>query len=315
MAAVNKAKTSSSPAGRVAPELLVRVRQLQIRTHRLVNTALAGGYRSVFRGQGIEFEEVRPYQPGDEVRAIDWNVTARAGAPFVKAYREERELSIHLLVDTNLGMDFGTRRWTKREAAAQISGLFAHVAIRNQDRIGLTMFGPEILHHVPSGKSSRHVLRLIADVMNAPVSDQPSDLQGVLEATGNVLHRRSLILVMSDFGGAEDGGPWVEKLSRLARRHDVIVVRITDPLESELPPVGPILLRSSRTGEVVELDGHSPAVREQWAADAAAREHRLETQLKRTRVDLLKINVGEDLAVPLAAYFRRRASRMGRRQA
>lgn len=315
MDALKPRKPAGEPDGRVAPELLARVQKLQIRTHRLVNTALAGSYRSVFRGQGIEFEEVRPYQPGDEVRAIDWNVTARAGEPFVKAYREERELSIHLLVDTALSMDFGTGAWTKREAAAQLAGLMAHVAIRNQDRVGLTLFGPETLSHLKSGKSSRHILRLIADVMTAPVSTEPSDLHGVLEATGNVLHRRSLVMLFSDFAGAEDGGPWVEQLSRLGRRHDVIAVRVFDGLEKELPPVGPIWLRSSRTGKAREIDGRSEAVRAAWAAAAKARDERVNKHLARARVDVMDIHAGEDLSVPLVAYFRRRALRMGRPQA
>lgn len=312
MAAVISKSAGELRGASVAPELLARVKQLQIRTHRLVNTALAGGYRSIYRGQGIEFEEVRPYQPGDEVRAIDWNVTARAGEPYVKAYREERELSIHLLVDTALSMDFGTQTWTKREAAAQLAGLLAHVAIRNQDRVGLTLFGPETIEHLPPSKSSRHIMRLIHEVMLAPVSDQRTDFAHVFEATANVLHRRSLILVVSDFLGQEDGGAWLEPLRRLGRRHDVIVAPVTDPLEMRLPAAGPIWFRSSQSGGLREVDGRSASVRKAWAQDAEQRRASLNTQLKRAQVDRLPIDVGEDLAGPLMAFFRRRALRLGR---
>ena len=151
----------------LAPELRARVRQIQIRTHRLVDAALAGGYRSTFRGQGIEFEEVRPYQPGDEVRSIDWKVTARVGEPFIKSYAEERELTLQLLVDTSRSMDFGSRRLTKRELAAQFAALIAFVAIRHQDRVGLDLFGEEPVLHLPARKGSQHVLRLVREVLAA----------------------------------------------------------------------------------------------------------------------------------------------------
>jgi uncharacterized protein (DUF58 family) len=305
-----------SGAGLIAPELMARVRQITIRTHRLVNTALAGGYRSVFRGQGIEFEEVRPYQPGDEVRAIDWNVTARAGEPFVKAYREERELSIHALVDTGLPMDFGSQLWTKREAAAQLVGLFGYVAIRNQDRVGLTLFGEEPGLHLQPRKSAKHILRLIREVIAAPVSEGASDLLRVLQSTERALHRRSLVLLLSDFEAvgedAESDATWAEVLARLGRRHDVIVMRVVDPFEEELPRAGLVGLRGV-LGGWREVDSSAPAVRRAWSERAAERRAALNKLLAEAHVDRIEVHTDEDLADPIGRFFRLRASRQRRR--
>jgi len=301
---------AQKPSGvHVVPELMARVRQIHLRTHRLVNTALAGSYRSTFRGQGIEFEEVRPYVPGDEVRAIDWNVTARAGEPYVKSYREERELTLHLLVDTGLAMDFGTHRWTKREAAAQFTGLLAMVALRYQDRVGLTLFGDQPGLHLPSGKGSHHVLRLIREVIAAPTTPGRSDFTAVLEAQERALHRRSLIFIVSDFLGGLRDENWGGVLARLARRHDVIAVRVVDPLEEELPDVGLVTMRSTESGEVVEVDASARLVREAWNEAAVRRREQIHEVLMRAGVDRFDLRIGEDLADPLIAFFRRRETR------
>ena len=297
--------------GAIAPELLARVRQVHLKTHRLVNTALAGSYRSTFRGQGIEFEEVRPYIPGDDVRTIDWNVTARTGEAYVKTYREERELAVHLIVDTGLPMDFGTRRWTKREAAAQFAGLLALVALRHQDRVGLTLFGPEVGLHLPAGKGRQHALRLIREVLAVPAAREESDLEQVLRFTGRVLQRRSLVFLVSDFLAAEKGGAWTEELARLGRRHDVIAVRVVDPLEEELPDVGLLCLRGISDGGVVEIDTHARAVREAWERAARARREAVHAALTQARIDRFDLRIDRDLAAPLVEFFRRRALSRG----
>lgn len=304
-------RSSASKTGdvHVVPELMARVRQIHLRTHRLVNTALAGRYRSTFRGQGIEFEEVRPYVPGDEVRAIDWNVTARAGEPYVKSYREERELTLHLLVDTGMAMDFGTHRWTKREAAAQFAGLLAMVALRYQDRVGLTLFGDQPGLHLPSGKGSHHVLRLIREVIAAPTTPGRSDFSAVLEAQERALKRRSLIFIVSDFLGGLRDDRWGIALARLARRHDVIAVRVVDPLEEELPDVGLVSMRSMQDGQLVEVDASARLVRAAWNEAAAARRAKIHEVLTRAGVDRFDLRIGEDLADPLVAFFRRRETR------
>lgn len=297
--------------GSLAPEFAARVRQVQLRTHRLVNTALTGGYRSVFRGQGIEFEEVRPYVVGDDVRGIDWNVTARTGEPHIKSYREERELSVHCLVDQGLGMGFGTRRWSKREAAAQLVGLFAMVAARNQDRVGLTLFGPEPGLHLDPRKTSRHIQRLIREVMVAQPFDQPGDLKRVLEGSLRALRRRSLVLIFSDFADAGDKN-WISAMRALAARHDVIGVRLVDPLEEALPEVGRFGLEDLNGGGWHWIDATDKGVRQAWSDAAEERRGMIHGALRDSRVARIDVPLDGDLAAPIMRFFRLRMARAGK---
>ncbi len=313
----------------LAPDLMARVRQIQIRTHRLVNTALSGGYRSTFRGQGIEFQEVRLYQPGDEVRSIDWNVTARMGTTYVKTYAEERELTLELAVDTGPSMDFGSRRWTKREAAAQVAALLSYVAIQHQDRVGLTLFSDHPHLHLPPRKGAKHILRIVREVIAAPATSRPTDLAELLEKELRTLHRRSLVFLFSDFldgsdsdrftgsdsdrsnrsepaNGAGGDPPWLEKLSRLALRHDVIAVRVVDPLEEELPDAGLLALERIGAGDVQDADMRSSKVRARWRERAIARRERLADLFARARTEWIDLPIGEDIADPLVDFFRRR---------
>jgi len=299
----------------LVPELMARVRQIQIRTHRLVNTALSGGYRSTFRGSGLEFSEVRAYQPGDEVRRIDWNVTARAGVAYVKTYAEERELTIQMLVDTSLSMDFGSHGWTKRETAAQFAALIAFIAIRHQDRVGLALFGATPGLHLEAKKGGQHVLRIVREVIAAPPTPGASDLGLALEHATRVLRRRSVLLVVSDF--LDDGRatrarrPWSELLAELGRRHDVIAVRVVDPLERELPPAGILPFEELESGAVLELDTRSRALRERWRVEAQARTQRLAETCARARAELLELDTTRDLGEALFAFFQKRAARHG----
>ncbi len=303
----------------LVPSLMARVRQIQIRTHKLVNTALAGGYRSTFRGQGIEFEEVRPYQPGDEIRSIDWNVTARTGEPFVKSYREERQLTIHLLVDTALEMDFATFGETKRDAASQLAALLAFVAVRHQDRVGLTLFGQEPGLHLDPGRNSRHVMRLVREIQAAPVTPGPSSLKGVLEAQLSTMHRRALMFLFSDFSGVGSDGTergdaaWADSLARLSRRHDVIAIRLVDRFEEELPEAGILRLVRMEDGEVREVDGRRKGVREAWSSAAEARRAAIGSVFQRARVEWIDVRTDGDLAAPLVEFFHRRAQARGPR--
>ena len=333
---------SDAPAqerGALLPtELMARVRQIQIRTHRQVNTALAGGYRSTFRGSGLEFDEVRPYQIGDDVRSIDWKVTARTGEAFVKRFQEERELTLHLIVDTSPTMDFGSGRWTKREATAQLAALIALVAIRHQDRVGLTLFGEQPGLHLPARKGSQHILRIVREVLAAQ-TQQPaaatasaaSDFEAVLEARLRTLHRRSLIFLMSDFlgpagsggvvapGESDSGrGNWVDKLARLSRDNDVIAVRVCDPLEENLPAAGLFSTRAILDGDggrAQAIDTRVPRLREAWARRAVERRAELLADLGRARVDLLEVSAAENVADALGAFFQRRQARHGGRPA
>ncbi len=304
----------------LSPALMARVRQIQIRTHRLMNTALAGGYRSTFRGQGVEFEEVRPYQPGDEVRVIDWNVTARTGEPFVKSYREERQLTLHLLVDTALPMDFATFGETKRDAAAQLAALIAFVAVRHQDRVGLTLFGAEPGAHLGPGRQSRHILRLVREIQAAPVTPGHSSLHAVLKAQESTLRRRAMVFVLSDFSSVDldgnEGGSkeWVETLARLSRTHDVICVRLVDRLEEELPATGLLRLVRMEDGEVAEVDGRRAVEREAWSQHARARRDALGAAFRRARAEWIDVRTDGDFAAPLVRFFRRRAQARGPRR-
>lgn len=307
----------------LAPELMARVQQIHLRTHKLVSTALAGAYRSTFHGTGLEFQEVRPYQPGDEVRSIDWNVTARAGEPFVKKYAEERELTVHLLIDTAATMDFGSARWTKREAAAQFAALVAFIAMRNQDRVGLGLFGREPGQHLDARKGTRHVLRLVREVIAAPPTPGASDLGAILAHSVRGLRRRGMVFLVSDFLGARgepsqadgDDGFWGDSLRFLARRHDLVVARVADPLEERLPAAGLVTAVDAASGRQVELDTRSRRVREAWAAAAEERRARVDRVLARARVEPIELSTAGDLAEPLARFFRRRAQRHGGRSA
>ncbi len=302
---------------------MARVKQIQLRTHKLVNTALAGGYRSTFHGTGLEFQEVRHYQPGDDVRSIDWNVTARTGVPHIKKYAEERELSVHLIVDISRSMDFGSARWTKREAAAQFSALLSFVAMRNQDRVGLTLFGDRPGLHLDAKKGNRHVLRVVREVIAARPTPGGSDLFSVLDESLRGIKGRGMVFLLSDFLGApadEDDpgardGFWGEPLKGLALRHDMICVRVFDPLEEELPRAGLVQFEDIEGGQPLELDTRSAAVRAAWARDARERNERLRATFFRSRVDSLEISSAGNLAEPLEAFFRGRIRRHGGRSA
>jgi uncharacterized protein (DUF58 family) len=308
-------RTGSRSAPLLAPDLRARVKQIQIRTHRLVNTSLSGGYRSTFRGSGLEFSEVRAYQPGDDVRRIDWNVTARTGDPYIKTYAEERELTIQFVVDASLSMDFGSRVRTKRETAAQFCALMSFVALRHQDRVGLTMFGAKPGLHLPAKKSGSHVLRVVREVIAAPPESGGSGFGSVLETVARVSRRRCVLFLVSDFlaqttpvAGERD---WLQRLRELAQRHDVIAVRVTDPFELDLPKAGLVELVEGETGRVVEVDTRSKAVRDSWRERAAAQRTELTRLLARSGADILDLDTSKDLGEPILSFFERRAKRHG----
>jgi uncharacterized protein (DUF58 family) len=297
----------------LAPELMARVSQIQLRTHRLVNDVLSGAYRSTFRGSGVEFEEVRTYQPGDDVRTIDWNRTAKAGEPFVKTYVEERELSIVFLVDTSRSMDFGSKQWTKRETAAAFCALLSFVAQRSQDRVGLSMFGETPGLHLPARKGAGAVARVVREVIAAPPTSGPAGFQAVLDLQERTLRRRSLIFLVSDFDGLDERA--ADTLARLARRHDVVATRVVDPFERELPSAGRIWMRELEGDALVEIDTRSGAVRRAWSEDFERRSAALAQLLTRAGVDLLELGSGQNLsrslAEPLVRYFALRRRRRG----
>lgn len=303
------AESGSTNEELLAPELMARVSQIQVRTRRLVDDVLSGAYRSTFRGAGIEFEEVRPYQPGDDVRSIDWNRTARSGDTFIKTYIEERELTLMFLVDSSCSMDFGSRELTKREIAAQFCALLALVAQRQQDRVGLCLFGEEPGLLLPPRKGAGAVSRVVREVLAAPAGSIGADIEAALELQVRTLTRRSLLFVISDFLG--ESSSFADALVRAGRRHEVIAVRVVDPFEEELPVAGRIRLQDLETGVDVEVDTRSARVREAWAEEAQRRRKALADTLVRSRVDLIELRTHESIAEPVARFFNQRRSRQG----
>jgi len=312
-------KEIESGRGVTAAELLARVRAIRLRTLRQVSSALAGGYKSSFRGSGIEFEEVRPYMVGDDVRSIDWKVTARKSEPHIKTFREDRQLSLHLLVDSSLSMDFGTRRVTKRELAAEFAALLSFVALGNRDQVGLTLFAHERLLHLAPGRSAAHVNRVVREVIAMPPAHAPADLGRELEERLRGRDRHGLYFLISDFRGlaAEDAGDEREvvrkRLLALGERHDVVVVPITDPFELELPKVGLVEALDPESGRRLGIDTSSKHVRKAWREAAAARSARLTKLFRRSRVGVIPLSTEAGVADPVIRFFKARAH--GRRSA
>lgn len=294
-------------------ETVAKVRQIEIRTRRLVNDALAGHYHSVFRGQGMDFDEVREYVPGDEVRSIDWNVTARAGRPFVKKFREERELTILLLVDVSASFDFGSTAQSKRELEAELSSVLALSATHNNDKVGLVLFSDRIERYVPPKKGRAHVLRVVREILGAEPQGRGTDIAEALRFANDVTTRRTVVFLISDFQSAKDLGPQIAELRdavRLtARRHDLVAMYLRDPREVELPDVGILTLEDAETGELVEIDTGRRRVRERYAELAARQRTETARALRREGVDCLELDTSRPYMPALLGFFRGRERR------
>lgn len=249
-------------------ELLRKVQRLEIRTRKLVNQSLAGSYHSVFRGRGMEFAEVREYQAGDDVRSIDWNVSARMQQPFVKKFTEERQLTVVVAVDTSASGRFGTARSTKQELATEVSALLAFSAIRNNDRVGLLLFSDRIEHFVPPRKGREHALRVLRDLVASSPQGAGTDIAGAVTYLRNVLKKRAVVFLVSDFQDRS----YDTVLRTVARKHDVVGIRVSDPRESELPSTGLVAVADPETGERRILDAGSRRVRSEYASWAERRE-------------------------------------------
>lgn len=293
----------------VPPEILRQVKLLELRTRGLVNSLFTGEYRSVFKGQGMEFSEVREYQPGDEVRSIDWNVTARMGKPFVKRYIEERELTVMLAVDLSGSERFGTRARFKSELASELAAVLAMSAIRNNDRVGAVLFTDRIEHVVPPRKGRRHALRLMRDLLVFEPVGKGTDLTGALEYTGKMLKHKAIIFVVSDFQ-AED---LEQPLKLLAQRHDVVAVTVDDPSEQELPDIGQARFVDPETGTTIDVDTSDAHVRARFA-EAVAEEVRARRRLlRRLAIDEVPVRTDGGVVDPLIKFFRARETRSRRR--
>ena len=292
----------------IPSELAKKIRYIEIFTSKAVNDILAGEYHSVFKGQGMEFNEVREYQPGDEVRSIDWNVTARMGHPYVKRFVEERELTVMFLVDLSASGAFGSSDKLKNEVAAELCALLAFSAIKNNDKVSLIVFTDEIELFVPPGKGTTHVLRLIRELLNFKPRQARTNIAEAIEYLGKVTRKRSVVFLVSDFLESDFEKP----LRVISRKHDVIAVSITDPREVKMPNVGLVELEDAETGELIQIDTGSAAFRRQYEAIGAERTGGLNELFRSMGVDLIEVFTDRDYVRDLVKFFRTRERRASR---
>jgi len=293
----------------IPKEVLKKIRQIEIRTNREVTDVLGGQYHSVFKGHGMEFEEVREYLPGDEVRSIDWNVTARFGHPYIKKFKEERELTVMLIVDVSASGQFGSVRQTKNELAAELAAVLAFSAIRNNDKVGLIMFTDQIEKYVPPKKGRRHVLRVIREILAFQPKGRGTNLKAALDYLNHVQLRRAVTFVLSDFQ-VQDEETVRKKLRVASKRHDVVALSLRDPREEELPAVGLVELRDAETDERALVDTFDRNVREQFAAKSRLRLEALRRMLRSASVDHVEIRCETDYMLPLIKFFKMRERRI-----
>jgi uncharacterized protein (DUF58 family) len=302
-------------------EILKKIRQIELRTNRLVSETLAGQYHSVFKGQGMNFEEVREYQPGDEVRAIDWNVTARMNHPFVKKFVEERELTLMLVVDLSGSGLFGSGEQSKRELAAEIASVLAFSAIRNNDKVGLILFTDEVEKYMPPRKGRRHVLRVIREILFSEPKRRGTNLSHALEFLSRVTAHRAIAVIISDFidtpathslARSAAGALSVTTLSALRqtnRRHDVVAVHIVDRFELELPALGRLVLKDAETGQVVEVNTSRAARRQEFEKRQAEAQHELARLFRSAAIDSIQVRTDQPYAIALGRFFETREKR------
>lgn len=300
--------TPAKPAG-VPPEILRQVKLIELRTRGLVNSLFTGEYHSVFKGQGMEFAEVREYQAGDEVRSIDWNVTARMRRPFVKRYVEERELTVMLAVDLSGSERFGTQGRFKSELATELGAVLGMSAVRNNDRVGAVLFTDEVEHVLPPKKGRRHALRLIRDLLAFEPKGCRTDLAGTLQYLERMLRQHTIIFIISDFLDAELEKP----LKRLAQRHDVVAITVEDPSERVLPNVGLARFVDPETGATIDVDTSDDDVRSRFARATEAEREARRHLLRRLAIDEVVVRTDSGYVEPLLRFFRNRATRVKRR--
>ena len=286
-------------------ELMAKVGRIRILTNKLIDDQLSGDYHSTFKGQGVEFDEVRPYEVGDDVRSIDWNVTARTGVPYIKRYSEERELTILFLVDVSGSQSYGSRGRTKADLSAEVTALLALTALRNQDKVGLVLFSDRIVKYIPPRKGRDSVMRLAREVLAASDgAEGGTDVAGALKFLNGVQKRRAVVFLVSDFLGRGD----CEKMLRAtARHHDMVCVTVSDPAEHELPDVGLVELEDPETGELALVDTSSARTRRLFAERAAAEREELDRFLKKTGIDTLSLRTDRAYIDEVRALFKRRA--------
>jgi len=293
-----------------AQKILSKIRHIELRTRGIIDTAFAGQYRSVFKGRGMNFEEVREYQPGDEVRAIDWNVTARLGEvrgdAYVKKFTEERELTVMLVVDVSASGNFGSVDLSKRELAAEVACVLAFSAIRNNDKVGLLLFTEEVELFIPPKKGRGHTLRIIREILYFQPKKRGTRPDEALLFLNRVLHHRAVTFLISDF----QAPPFARELSLTSRRHDLVAIPIVDPREEELPAIGRVTFEDSETGEQVEVNTSDRRVRAEFQRAIERRKAEQKRLLGQWRIDSIELRTDQDYVPALRAFFRRREKRL-----
>lgn len=291
-------------------EILRKVRQIDIRTNRLVSDTLAGQYHSVFKGRGMNFDSVREYVRGDEVRTIDWNVTARTGHPFVKKFVEERELTLLLAVDVSASGNFGSGGQSKRELAAEIASVLAFSAVKNNDKVGLLLFTDEVELYLPPRKGRRHVLRLVREVLGFEPQHRGTNVVQALDFVNQVIKRRAIVFLLSDFQiGATSTEEFRRALRQTNRRHDLVALPIEDARERSLPDLGIVAIEDAETDELVELDTRNPQVRERFAQIAQERATQLRRAFNAEAIDSLRLETDQPYVAGLMSFFKNRNHR------
>ena len=289
-------------------DILSRVRQVELRARKLANDLMAGAYHSQFKGRGMDFEELREYVPGDDVRTIDWNVTARMRRPFVKLHREERELAVLLVLDVSASEDFGSAGQTKREYAAEVAATLAYSALRNGDKVGLLLFSNEVELFLPAKKGRKHFLRVIREALTFQPRKRGTDIHTAMAFLNHVVKRRAIVFLLTDFlhtAHSRDHELFTE-LGRTHSRHDLICIHVSDPRERALPPAGLLTVEDAETGEHLEIDTMRTATREAFADEATLRLEGLDRSLAQTGVDLIRLTPGAPHATVLQHFFEQR---------
>jgi len=289
-------------------ELLKKIKKIEIKTSRMVNDVFSGEYHSIFRGRGMEFSEVREYIPGDDIRTIDWNVTARYNHPYVKIFREERELTVMLVVDLSKSGDFGSLDKMRREISAEIAAVLAFSAVRNNDKVGLLLFTDKIEKFIPPKKGRFHVLRLIREVLYFKPSGSKTDIAGAIDYLLRVIKKRSVLFLISDFLDKD----FYQPLRMASKKHDLIATHIYDPLERRIPESGIINLKDLETGREVLVDFSNKENQRNLALKAEKGRAKLHNFFKRNKIDTIELNTHEDYAQPLYMFFEQRAKRIRR---
>jgi uncharacterized protein (DUF58 family) len=289
----------------ISEELAKKIRILQITTRKVVNDVLAGEYGSVFRGRGMEFDEVREYMPGDEIRTIDWNVTARTGAPYVKRFVEERELTVMFVVDLSASGEFGSVDKLKNEVAAEFCSLLAFSAVKNNDKVGLIVFTDQIEMYIPPKKGTQHVLRVIRELLNFKPRQASTDIEGALDFLGKVTKKRAVVFLVSDFQAEGFEKP----MRVIGKRHDLVAVSIVDPREVSLPDVGLVELEDAETGEIVLVDTGSAGIRKSYERLGREQSERFRELFSSMGVDQIEVRTDRDYVPNLVRFFRTRERR------